>query len=99
MAKHSHTASVKTEHDDVDFEVATPGLVPLRTSHWDDAMQMAITQSISRGQTSTIDVIIYGRRGALWWGGDDAVEQYLEDPEASVFERIEVEARSLGRIP
>jgi hypothetical protein len=32
------------------------------------------------------------------WGGDDAVEVYKEDPDASVSERIKITADSVGRV-
>lgn len=32
-------------------------------------------------------------------GGDDAVERYNEDPEASVFERFEINVNAVGRVP
>ena len=58
----------------------------------------AIEEALQRGR-ATHDVIIHSRKGARWYGGDEAVEMYDEDPEASVFERIEVRANNLGRVP
>ncbi len=31
-------------------------------------------------------------------GGEDAVERYLEDPDASVFERYEIRVNNVGRV-
>lgn len=43
----------------------------------------------SNGEASSVDVLVWTEAGARWYGGDDAIERYREDPEASVFERIE----------
>ena len=51
------------------------------------------------GEKINLDVVTWSRAAARAWGGDDAVEQYDEDPEASIFERIVVQADSWGRIP
>ena len=45
-----------------------------------------------------IDTLIYDEKHAFQWGGDAAVEQFNEDPEASVFERIEIKVTSHGRV-
>ncbi len=66
---------------------------------FDDAVGFAVIQALSTGMKATVDVIVWSESGARVWGGDDAVEQYREDPDASVFERIEISANSLGRVP
>lgn len=53
----------------------------------------------AQGMKSVLDVVIYSKAGARWWGGDWAVEQYLEDPDASVFYRVEITGKPIGRIP
>jgi hypothetical protein len=65
---------------------------------WDEAAGFALSLACS-GRTVNLDVLIWGESGARFWGGDDAVEQYREDPEASVFERIEIKADPMGRVP
>lgn len=64
----------------------------------DKALLRAVHLAIGRGK-STLDVIVYSEEGAMAHGGDDAVREYLEDPEASVFERIEIKVNNLGRVP
>ena len=46
-----------------------------------------------------IDVLVYGEDGADAFGGSEAVDEYREDPEASVFRRFEIEVHDLGRVP
>ncbi len=65
---------------------------------FDDAASWAVIYAMAHGKAN-IDSYVYSRAGARWLAGDDGVEQYDDDPEASVFERIEVKANVLGRIP
>lgn len=64
---------------------------------FDEAAAHAVDAAIASGD-ATIDVLVWSRSGARWLGGSDAVEQYDEDPEASVFERVELKANVVGRI-
>lgn len=64
---------------------------------FEPAAARALTIAIAQGE-SAIDVIIYSEEDARAFGGDDAVEQYRDDPDASVFERIVIKAHSQGRI-
>jgi len=63
-----------------------------------EAAQLAVAIGLS-GRVAHIDVICWSEDAARAYGGDDAVEQYQEDPDASVFERIVIRAESQGRIP
>lgn len=91
-------ASRKKKHKDVEFAVSG--------GHGDDAYfdtaeqasVAAVARSIAHGETVTLDVLVSSESGARWYMGDAGVEQYRDDPDASVFERIEVNAQSLGRI-
>lgn len=53
---------------------------------------------MARGE-STLDVLVWSKAGVKAFGGDDAVERYEEDPEASVFERYEFKCNMVGRVP
>lgn len=64
---------------------------------WNEAAGFAVEMAFSKG-TTTIDVVIFTEAGARWWMGEDGVEQYREDPEASVFNRYTVEASDWGRV-
>jgi len=84
----------KRKHKDVEYVV---GNSP--TDDFDEAAALAVVRSLSNGEPATIDVLVFSRAGAKFYGGDDAIAQYREDPDASVFERIVVQAQSLGRVP
>jgi hypothetical protein len=85
-------------HKDVDYAVddASGREVIFKTA--DEAAGFAVSVALSGRSPVYIDVLIYSRAGAKFYGGDDAVEQYDEDPEASVSERIRIKAESEGRV-
>lgn len=86
-------------HPEVEFAVPDPhGGRDFYTHDFDEAVTAATTNAFGVG-SSIIDVIIWDESGARWYGGDDAVEQYREDPDASVFERIEIKVNFMGRVP
>ena len=65
-----------------------------------EAAGFALSLALSDGEPHYIDVLVHSREGAEWYrGSSDGGEEYDEDPEASVFERIEVRANSEGRVP
>jgi len=55
--------------------------------------------AISGRPRVNLDVLVWNEEGAEWYGGDDAVERYREDPEASVFERFEIKVNPVGMVP
>jgi hypothetical protein len=85
-------AALKLTHDDVDFVVDGTMF-----KKFDDAAQFAVHKAWSDGE-ATIDVLVWSRKGARWLGGDSAVKEYDEDPDASVFNRLEITVNDLGRI-
>lgn len=87
------------QHKDVEFAVENPlqgGEDVFKT--FPEAAAHAIALAASRGETIALDVLIYSKAGARWWGGDEAVEMYAGDPEASVSQRVVVRAEDQGRI-
>lgn len=64
-----------------------------------EAVASAVGCSIARGIPWFIDVIAWDLDAAKAWSGDDVEADYKRDPGASVFERIEINAKSLGMIP
>jgi hypothetical protein len=78
--------SIKLGHKEVVFETL------------DDAAPYVLSAALAEGRAH-LDVLVHSADGAAWYGGDEAVALYQDDPEASVFERIEVRASSQGRIP
>lgn len=89
----------KKTHKDVEFQIELLNGDQKYFNSFDEAAGLAIAIAGSTGSTVNIDVIVVSKAGARWWGGDYAVEEYEFDEDASVFERIEVKANSLGRIP
>lgn len=64
---------------------------------FDEAAGFAVSLA-STGRPWNLDVLVWSRSGARAYGGDHAVEQYDEDPEASVFERLEISVNYVGRV-
>lgn len=89
----------KKTHKDVEFEVVGPGGQVLSFRDFDGAAAFVVGSSLSQGVWSSIYLIVRSEAGARWWGGESAAEQYRSDPEASVFEKINVKAQSEGMIP
>lgn len=87
----NHTGDLEYHVDCVGGEVSVFG-------SFEEAGAAAVVRAAHTGE-STIDVVVWSEEGARAYGGDDAVEQYLEDPEASVFERLEVRVNNQGRVP
>lgn len=88
----------KKSHAEVEFTVDDAGGRERSFDTFDEASGFAVGLAASRGRAVAINVLIFGERGAEWWGGDDGLEEYLDDPDASVSERIEVTADAQGRI-
>lgn len=89
----------KKLHKDVEFAVSDGR--GNRDDYFDDvreAVYVAFDVALTYGKAN-LDVIISSRAGAKAYGGDDAVEQYNEDPDASVFERYEIRVNAVGRVP
>lgn len=85
-------------HKDVDFAVDDASGKQRIFRSFDEACGFAVAISASCGKPVNVDVLIHSVEGARAWGGDCAVEAYLEDPDASVSERIEIRADSEGRV-
>ncbi len=63
-----------------------------------EAAGFAVTIAACTGQDSHLDVLVHSPEGAKAYGGDDGVDRYWEDPEASVFERLVIKADAIGRV-
>lgn len=89
----------RRRHKDVEFHVDFRGTTRIFQT-WDEAAGFAVTATAALGEVKMlIDIVIWSEAGARWWFGDEGVEMYREDPEASVFQRIEVKANDWGRVP
>lgn len=85
-------------HKDVDFAVDDASDKERIFKHFDEAAGFAVAVAATGKENVCIDVLIHSKSGARFYGGDDAVEQYNEDPEASVFERLEIRVNPVGRV-
>lgn len=85
-------------HKDVEFAVDDSASREKVFKSFDAAAGYAVTRALSAG-TVFLDVLVFSRAGAKWWSGDDGVDQYEEDHEASVFERFEIQVNPQGRVP
>ena len=86
------------EHKDLEFSVDDAQGHEKIFKDFDKACGFAVSLSASTGQTKFVDVLIYSKAAAHVWGGDEAVENYMEDPEASVSDRIKIDAQAIGRV-
>lgn len=84
-------------HKDVEFTVLSDKKDRVFKT-FDEAAAFAVGVALS-GRPAFIDVVVLSSAGARWLAGDDGAAQWKEDPEASVFSRIEIEAHDRGRIP
>ena len=87
-------------HKDIEFAVSSGERPTQYFKKWEKAVALAFAFSASRGgEEAVIDVLVHSREGARHWLGDAGVEMYNEDPDASVFQRLSLRGRDLGRIP
>jgi hypothetical protein len=84
---------------DLEFAVDDVGGRERIFKSFDEAAAFAVSIAASTGRTVNLDVLTWSRAAARKWQGDSGAEAYDEDPEASVFERIEIRADSVGRVP
>lgn len=89
----------KKSHTDVEFEVIDRDGKAVYLKTLDEAALYAFYDALQSGKHTGIYVLIHSEAGARWYGGDSAVEQYRSDPEASVFEKLNVRVASEGMIP
>jgi len=79
-----------------DIEILVDGRTNCKS--FEEASAMAIQRCLSDGSKHDIAINFMSEAGARTWGGDDAVESYLEDPGASSHERIVVKVDYIGRV-
>ena len=84
-------------HEDVEFAVNDASGQERVFRTFGEAAGFAVSVAASRGGAH-IDVLVWSANGARAYGGDDAVITYNEDPEASVFERLEIAVNPVGRV-
>jgi hypothetical protein len=82
-------------HKDVEYAVDDASGKEHVFKTFDEAAGFALSIAVARGE-SNLDVLIWSKSGARFYGGNDAVDRYNEDPEASVFERFEIKVNNAG---
>lgn len=85
-------------HKDIEFAVDDASGKERIFKTWDEAAGFATSLAAS-GRTVNLDVLAYSRAGARAFMGDEGAEMYDEDPEASVFMRLQVTVNAQGRVP
>jgi hypothetical protein len=90
--------AVKRLHKDVDFEIDNAGGKKKIFGTLGEACALAVILATCDEQPHNVDVIIRSKQGARALGGGACVERYLENPHASVYERIVIRARGTGPI-
>ena len=83
-------------HPDVEYVIDVAGAQRIYAT-FDEALSAAFSMALSAGKTN-LDVLIYSEEGAEAFGGESAVDDYREDPEASVFRRFEIKVNDQGRL-
>ena len=63
-----------------------------------DACAFAVLKAMTTGSKVDLDVLVHSESGARAIEGDIGVEQYREDPDASVYKRIVIKADDQGRV-
>lgn len=84
-------------HKDVEYHVEGSAATEVFTDP-EKAFAAVGHWCIAYGQ-ARLDVVIWSKAGAKAYGGDDAVKEYEDDPEASVFERFDFRCNAVGRVP
>jgi hypothetical protein len=88
----------RESHPQVEYAVDDAGGKERIFKTFDEAAGFAVAVALSGRERVNLDVLIHDKKGAKFYGGDDAVEQYNEDPDASVFERFEIRVNPVGRV-
>jgi hypothetical protein len=84
-------------HKDVEYQIDCPNGKTETFKTFDQAASLAVSIAAS-GRPCNIDVLVYSKAGARFVAGDEGVEEYNEDPDASVFQRLVVSVDVQGRI-
>lgn len=86
-------------HKDLEFHVQAGPSAPVTIfKTFDAAVAHAVMLSSIHCNSVNVDVITWSEKAAKVYAGDYGVEQYRQDPDASVHDRIVIKAHSEGRI-
>jgi hypothetical protein len=82
-------------HKDLEFAVDDASGHQKTFKTFEEAAGFTIAMASSNGSEVNIDVLCWSKAAAKAWGVE---EQYEEDPEASVTDRITIRAEHVGRV-
>ena len=85
-------------HKDVEYAVDDASGQQRTFKTFDEGAGFAVAVAAGGRSNVNLDVLVWTKAGARFYGGDDGVERYNEDPEASVFERLEISVNYVGRV-
>ena len=88
----------RATHPDVEFKVLGDGGRERYFDDFDEAAAFVVRMSLSHGVWSNLSVLVNSEAGARWYGGADAVKLYRSNPEARVFEQLNVKVQPGGMI-
>ena len=87
------------KHKDIEYAVNDIGGGQKTFRDLSEACAYAVLQSMQMGGKYTnLDILVYSESGARALEGESGVEEYREDPDASVFKRIAIKADDQGRV-
>jgi hypothetical protein len=89
--------ATRKSHKDVEYQIDKPSGGTATFKTFDEAASMAVSIAAG-GSPCNLDVLVYSKSGARFVSGAEGVEQYEEDPDASVFERLVISVDIQGRI-
>lgn len=90
-------ARAKT-HKDVEFAVDDASGKEHIFKTFNEAAGFALSVAASGKPDVHLDVIVWSKSGAKYYGGSEAAKLYGEDPELSVFERLEINVNYVGMV-
>ena len=85
-------------HKDVEYAVDDASGKQRIFKSSNEAAGFAISLAMSHGRSVNLDVLVHSPAGARWYQGSDGAAEYEDDPDASVFDRIIVNAESIGHV-
>jgi hypothetical protein len=94
----SNPKSTRRTHKDVEFAVDDASGKERIFKTFDDAAGFAVNLALSDGRAHNLDALVSSRAGARFLMGDAGVDEYDQDPDASVHARVIVKAEYVGRV-
>lgn len=84
-------------HKDLEFAVDDASGKQRTFKTFAEACGFAVVMAMHKGRAN-LDVLCWSRAAAVKFMGEEGGEWYDEDPDASVFQRIQIRADNQGRV-